>query len=267
MKNTRSTMRTLLASAVEEGLIDRNPFPHKRLLNVPRRMEGRRRRNPRALTRDEFHALTAYTPEYYRLMVELTGTVGLRSGEVRALLGRDVLILSGEVWLNVDKSVYKGGRNAIVTTPKTETSIRRVYIPRVNDLPARLVRLATRNGLNGLLFPGKNGDYMGSSVFQMVVNQAGYVAGIGHVSPHDLRHTAATIALRAGVHPRDVQEMLGHQSGAMTNHYTHSGVDYLRESGRLLAEYYEQANQSPAYTDEAGRVVPAVVQWGTIRPA
>ena len=47
-------------------------------------------------------------------------------------------------------------------------------------------------------------------------------AGLPRIRFHDLRHTAATLALREGVHPKVVQEMLGHSQIAITlDTYSH----------------------------------------------
>ena len=47
-------------------------------------------------------------------------------------------------------------------------------------------------------------------------------AGLPHMRFHDLRHTCATLLLLRGVHPRFVQELLGHATIAMTlDTYSH----------------------------------------------
>ena len=44
-------------------------------------------------------------------------------------------------------------------------------------------------------------------------------AGVPAIRLHDLRHTMATVALTAGIHPKIVQERLGHTTVAMTLDY------------------------------------------------
>jgi integrase len=47
-------------------------------------------------------------------------------------------------------------------------------------------------------------------------------AGLPAISPHDLRHTCATLLFSQGANPKRVQELLGHSSIAMTmDRYTH----------------------------------------------
>jgi len=62
-------------------------------------------------------------------------------------------------------------------------------------------------------------------------------AGVPRIRVHDLRHTYATIALRAGVHPAIVSERLGHSSIAMTiDLYSHAVPGLQREAAGVVGD-------------------------------
>jgi len=66
---------------------------------------------------------------------------------------------------------------------------------------------------------------------------------------HDLRHTHATLALRAGVHPRIVQERLGHANVSITlDTYSHVDLDMQAAAARQVAALIIQTDEvTPAF--------------------
>ena len=69
-------------------------------------------------------------------------------------------------------------------------------------------------------------------VFEKVVERA----GLGPLRFHDLRHSAATLMLRAGVNPKTVSERLGHATVAFTlDTYAHVLPDMQQDAAEALA--------------------------------
>lgn len=74
----------------------------------------------------------------------------------------------------------------------------------------------------GLVFPNRRGGYFSRARLYSLFKRLLKEAGLQDMRFHDLRHSAATILLSMGVHPKVVQEILGHSTiGTTMNTYSH----------------------------------------------
>ena len=78
------------------------------------------------------------------------------------------------------------------------------------------------------VFLGVKGGRLQQTVVRRIVRDAARAAGLDHLSPHDLRHSAATHLLDGGADLRAVQDLLGHASLSSTQIYTHVSTERLR---------------------------------------
>lgn len=176
--------------AREHGIIDTNPC---RGVTVPRR----HKREARFLTVAELRQLAERTPERWRPLVWLLGTCGLRIGEAAALKVGDIDTARGR--LRVARA--KTGRGRDVPVPHAVLDM----LPIADRQP------------RDPLFVGERGGPLDVNVWRARVWRPAIEAlGWGGLRIHDLRHTAASLAIASGADVKAVQAMLGHASATMT---------------------------------------------------
>ena len=154
----------------------------------------------------------------------LAVTTGARQGELLALKWADVDLDAGR--LQVRRTLYRVNRNRLVESePKSARSRRSIALTpgavqalsrhRQRQIAYRLETIHWEE--NDLVFADELGRHLDrfnfvKRSFQPLLERA----GLPRVRFHDLRHTAATLLLGQGVHPKIVSEMLGHSSVTLT---------------------------------------------------
>lgn len=133
---------------------------------------------------------------------------GLRFGEC---IGVDVEQLVGRRLVIQDSIATVGGRQVPADT-KTHRQ-REVILP---EAVADRVRAMVGDRIKGPLLPAPRGGRWHHGVWTRTHARACADAGLGHVTVHALRNTAASIAISSGADAKVVQRMLGHASAAMT---------------------------------------------------
>ena len=162
----------------------------------------------------------------WEALFTLLATTGMRRSEAMGLWWSDI-DLDGHRLSIVRTYLNVGGRPA-VSEPKTGSSARSISLDthtiemlRNHRRQAVEQALATGAAMSDFVFADKGIPIKPDRVtrtFTRLTEQA----GLPHIRLHDLRHTWATLALRNGVHPKIVQERLGHANISTTlNTYSH----------------------------------------------
>jgi integrase len=160
----------------------------------------------------------------------LAVTTGMRQGELLALKWQDVDLENATI--SVRRTLTKSGTRLFLGEPKTKKSRRTIRLTEaaVQTLREHLARqmqdmqrlgdfyrdqgLVFASGVGTLITPTN----LRSRSFASLLKRA----GIPPIRFHDLRHTCATLLLRGNVHPKYVQELLGHSNISITpDTYSH----------------------------------------------
>ncbi|WP_299166979.1 tyrosine-type recombinase/integrase [uncultured Arthrobacter sp.] len=197
----------ILDDAAEDRRITSNPI---RGVDLPRK--GRK---PHIyLNHEQVHALADEAK--HGTLVLVLAYCGLRWGEAVALRVRHLDMLKRRI--SVEENAVEVGGRVAVGTPKNH---KRRTVPFPRFLAERLAKQCEGKGRDDLVFPGEDGaGYLRSTRVQ--AHRGGWFtgavrrAGLPRITPHDLRHTAASFAVSAGANVKAVQRMLGHSSAAMT---------------------------------------------------
>jgi len=163
-----------------------------------------------------------------RALLELLYACGLRISEA---IGLDLEDLSTEgAYVRV---IGKGDRERLVPVGEPALEALDGYLTAVRPSLVHETRTPATRG--GPLFLSARGRRLGRQAAWQLVRDAARRAGLGHVSPHTLRHSFATHLLEGGADLRVVQELLGHASINTTQLYTHL-------TGPRIKEVYARAH-------------------------
>jgi integrase len=239
VRKIHSTLHKALSQAVSDGLIPRNAAAIKAPRPDPEELHP--------LSADEASALLkAARGERFEALYMLAITTGLRRGELLGLRWRDVDLEYGV--LRVGRAlVREGGRYRLGAT-KTKRGHRSIRLTsqavsalgahRKRQLEER-IRLAGLYEDQDLIFATQKGTPLNpENLVKRSFKPLLKWTGLPEIRFHDLRHTCATLLLGRGVHPKLVQELLGHATIAMTlDTYSH----FLPSMGDQTARAMEDA--------------------------
>lgn len=191
-----------IRAAVDDRIVAHNPVEK---LPLPRI----HRDEMRFLTATELWTLAATIDPRYRSLVLLGGYSGLRIGEMLALRWNRVDLDAGRI--TVVETMTDLAGHISFGPPKTRAASRTVTVP--DFVTKALVESASSRSPDGLAFQSPEGHPLRVGLFR----RRTWVPAVAHadLAPlriHDLRHTAISLWIAAGAHPKQIATRAGHTS-------------------------------------------------------
>lgn len=206
-----STLRAFARYLRTVGALDADP-------TEPLEAPYKRKKLPKSLNQPQAgelldQASVGRTPERDRALLELLYSAGLRAAEVVSIRLTDISISERSL-----RVIGKGNKERVVFYGSTAAAALGDYIhgPRV---------------AGDALFTNEKGLALTTRTVQNIVKRWAIAAGLPpDTSPHTLRHSFATHLLDGGADLKTVQQLLGHESLATTQIYTHVSIERLKET-------------------------------------
>lgn len=216
-------LASILDYAVSAKRIGTNPARGD--IRLPRVVQDEKK----ILTANQLQALAVEVPDFYRPILWLLASSGMRWGEMAALRPVDMI---GGGRIRLSRSYSKSDAGSVLKDLKGHEA-RTIIVPPQVD--AMLAEIAKERALDQLLWvgqrngkplkPPKPGNWLDAAVKRCHAADQHFPAPL---SAHELRHTAASLMISSGAHVKTIQRQLGHKSAAMTlDQYGHLFEDDL----------------------------------------
>ena len=207
-------LRAILNTAVDDGLIERNPCRVKGAGTVTHTERP-------FLSVPEVYRLADAVPPHCRVLVLLAAFAALRFGELAALQRRDIDLEARTV--SVRRSYSETRTDGLtVKAPKSAAGVRTVAFPAsLVPEPAHHLAEHAEAGRTGLVFVGARGGVLRRNNFRRIWLRTLASTGLGDVHFHDLRHTGNTLAATGGATTRELMQRMGHSSVRAALVYQH----------------------------------------------
>jgi integrase/recombinase XerC len=218
-----STVRVFSTWAFQKGLIKTDPAVrlispkvNRTLPNVLAQKQASNLMQTASNLDDEENSVIIRMRDH--AVLEVLYSSGIRVSELTGLDIKDLDLTRCTM-----RVIGKGNKERVVPFGQPAKEAIQTYLTKAR------AELANEKSGNAL-FLGIRGKRLDTrQVRRILTNAIARVEGLVNVSPHDLRHSAATHMLEGGADLRIVQELLGHSSLATTQKYTHVTIERLRE--------------------------------------
>ncbi len=239
LRHQYGTLTKIFGYAENQEMIAKNPMQK---VDAPKK----EKKPIDALTQEQaerFFSLLPDCPLDFRCILQLLITTGIRRGECMGLKWKD--IDEKACTITIERNItYTPESGVMVSTPKTANSIRTIPIMSSTlHLLQQLKEQAERENpytilKDAFLFPKGNDVFSPRDPNSVTRRVKRFMKnnGFPDLSPHDLRHSCATLLLSQGADIKSVQEILGHSDASTTlNFYVKSDLRQMQAATEKLA--------------------------------
>jgi integrase len=238
--HVHTCLHKALKDAVRCGRIARNPLDAA----DPPRKKGDGAKEMQTWSAEQLKAfLESVKEDRLHALWHVIAFTGMRRGEALGLRWSDVDLENGR--LSVRRALIPTNREVVVSEPKTAKGRRVIALDpaTVEVLKSQAARQLDEQdeweGLwtdSGLVFTAEDGSALDPESISRWWRLAVKTSMLPKIRLHDLRHTHATLALQAGIHPKVVSERLGHATVSITlDTYSHAIPAMQEEAAALIA--------------------------------
>ncbi len=246
IRNCLGTLRTFFERIIEWGYDDAPARVPVYANDLPRADEPLPRFLDDPTAANFMATLATDSNRRRRLVVELLARTGMRVGEL-ADLEDDAVVRVGEThWLRIPVGKLHNDRHV---------PLHPLLVELITDYRAR-----RGPSFTGRLVERDDGSPFDACAIGRYVDTIARRAGIGHVHPHQLRHTLATQAINRGMSLEAIAALLGHRSMRMT-------LTYARISDRTVADEYFKVTDAVEARYQGNDPLPDGIDTDSTRPA
>ena len=216
VNKTISLARRIYYLAMDQGIVKSNPFARRGAFKEPPK--------GRYIPDEDFRALLEYLPDFFKPVAQVAYLTGMRRGEIFNLRWSQVDVNEGTLDLSAEDTKTSEPR---VIYLGSLPELRRIFVE---------AKLRKRKGQK-LVFTKPDGTPLQKQYSVRFFKQACKKAKVGPYRFHDLRHTFATTALKAGISRTVIMKLTGHKTLAMFLRYAHLDREQAESAMESLGEF------------------------------
>lgn len=246
IRNSFGVLSQILKKAVRDRRIPSNPCEGVDLPRIEKREQL-------ILTVEELEQLAVAAGEYHGWHIRALGMAGFRWGELAGLQVQDINLDSRRI--HVRHQITESNGKLLHGLPKYG---KRRIVPIVEPLAEILKERCEEKAPTDLVFTTPSGGVLrNQNARRDWFDPAAKQAGFPDLTPHDLRHTFASVAISSGANIKALQQALGHHSAAFTlDQYGHLFPDDLDSFAHIMGSSFSVKLSQKSVTEQ-GKGTPS----------